>query len=245
MKNLVKASVLLCAILGFAACNNDNGEPVYSIYDEPAVVESVGELPVIRTPYGKYSVPSLASVSLEQGSLLWVAFTVDMNDQPNQEVPNAQNFKYIEIDSTQATMPADVTEFEACLSDSYSDSIEVAMLYNTYIDEMLFFKFTQKAADDQKFTYELICNPAVENGEDVPTLYIRAKKVDAENAPTAKASTEKNTVFGIKMSNYISYYKEKFSGTVKFNLKYKTGTDKDGKDIYKAFKSNPIVWDVK
>ncbi|GHT03197.1 hypothetical protein AGMMS49525_07870 [Bacteroidia bacterium] len=249
MKNLFKTSVLVCVMWGFAACNN-NDNPVYSIYDEPAVVESMGELPVIRTAFGKYSVAALANTSVEEGRLLWVAFTVDKGNQPNKEVPTVQNFKYLEIDSTKVIMPADAAEFEACLSDSYSDSIKVAMLYNTYIDEMLFFKFSQKAADNQKFDYELVCNPELENDEKVPTLYIRTKTDNAEMSANKHSSSGQHTVFGIQMSEYIAYYKAKFSGTenpnrIKFNLKYKTGTDKDGKNVYQNFKSNPITWDMK
>jgi hypothetical protein len=247
MKKLFQFSVFSVLALGFAACNDDSGEPVYSIYDEPAVVESVGETPTIRTAYGKYSVASLAnSSSVEEGSLLWVAFMVDMNNQPNKELLAAQNFKYFEIDSTKVTLPADAAEFETYLADSYSDSIELAMMYNTYIDSMLFFKFSQEAAENQKFDYELVCNPEMEDGAlNIPTLYIRSKKADGASTRTWEpAHSGANTIFGFEMSEYITYYKAKFAGPVKFNLKYKIGTDKDGKDVYRGFKSNPLTWNV-
>lgn len=231
--------------MGFAGCNNDDdGKRVYSIYDEPAVVEAVGEQPTIRTAYGKYSVASLAnSTSVAEGSLLWVAFMFERNPS-DKELPAAQGFRYFEIDSTKVAVPADAAEFEAYLSDSFSDSIEVAMLYNTYIDSMLFFRFTQKAADTQKFTYELVCNPTLEDGKTAPTLYIRSKKV-GEILPVHQSSARKSTVFGIQMTEYIAGYKEKFASPVKFNLKYKIGTDKDGEDVYREFRSNPITWTVR
>ncbi|GHT51534.1 hypothetical protein AGMMS49982_09210 [Bacteroidia bacterium] len=246
MKKLFKFSVLSVLMLGFAACSSDDGgKPVYSIYDEPAVVESVGELPTIRTAYGKYSVASLAnSTSVAEGSLLWVAFMFERNPS-DKELPAAQGFKYFEIDSTKVAVPANAAEFEAYLSDSYSDSIELAMLYNTYIDSMLFFKFTQKAAENQRFDYELVCNPDLErDAQNIPTLYIRTKKVDGPTTRTSQ-SQGANTIFGIEMAEYIAYYKVRFAGEVKFHLKYKIGTDKDGKDVYRAFKSNPITWTVR
>ena len=246
MKKLFKFSVLSVLALGFAACNldDDNGRRVYSIYDEPAVVESVGELPTIRTAYGKFSVPSLAnSTSVAEGSLLWVAFVFDMNTQSDDKLYAAQNFKYFAIDSAKVALPADAAEFETYLSDSYSDSIELAMLYNTYIDSMLFFKFTQKAAENQRFDYELVCNPDMErDAQNIPTLYIRTKKVDGSTTRASGSSQEAHTIFGIEMTDYIAQYKVKFAGEVKFNLKYKIGTDKDGKDVYRPFKSNPITW---
>jgi hypothetical protein len=231
----------------FVACKNDHDEPVYTIYDEPAVVEQAGEQPVIRTAYGNYAVPALAGLTVNPGDLLWVAFTVDMNNQPSRELLTAQNFRYKAIDSTTVTIPANTAGFEAALADAYSDSIDAAIMYNTCIDRMLFFAFTQTATGDRTFEYELVCNPDLETGSgNIPTLYIRSRALTAV-APQQESSSARKTVFGFRMNEYISYYREKISasGPVKFNLKYKIGTDRDGKDVYREFKSNPLSWNIK
>jgi hypothetical protein len=247
MKKASKISVLLFVLIAvFSACINDHDEPVFSIYDEPAVVESVGAQPVIRTAYGKYSVPALANASVGAGDLLWVAFIVDMNNQPSRDLLTAQSFRYEAIDSTNVTIPADSTEFVSFLSDSYSDSIAEAVMYNTYIDSMLFFGFRQAAPENGTFDYEMVCNPDLEDGKNIPTLYIRTKKINAVRL-AAPSHVRRNTVFGFRMSEYVQYYRKHVSGSgpVRFNLKYKIGTGRDGKDVYREFRSNPLSWNIK
>jgi hypothetical protein len=48
------------------------------------------------------------------------------------------------------------------------------------------------------------------------------------------------------MTEFVNYYKQHISNDdiVGFNLKYKTGVDEDGKDVYREFRSNPIKWKV-
>jgi len=80
----------------------------------------------------------------------------------------------------------------------------------------------------------------------IPTLYIRSKSIDASTGSSEKVcSRDGNNIFAFDVANFVNYYRETVSnsGKVRFNLKYKIGVDGNGKDIYRPFMSNPISWD--
>lgn len=247
MKKLVKIFMLFSLVFVFTNCSNDdNKNNIVYYFDEPAVVESSSDLTIIQSAHDRFIVPSLGKDSLEKGDLLWTAFIVDMNKGKSTANPScyeATDFRYIPVDSAKIIMPADTAEFNSYLSDDYTAFIYEAVLYPDYLDKLLFFGFKrEKPSDDASFDYELIWNPEKEKDNSHPTLYIRSKKIDI----AAQQSGHKETVFAFDMTEFINYYKKNISdkNPVYFNLKYKTGTDEDGHDIYRAFRSNPIMWQI-
>jgi len=249
MKKLLAIPVLLTALsLGFVSCLDDDDKTTYYFYDEPAVVQSLSDnQAIIRTAYGKFFVSEAENSKLEKGDLLWTSFTVDMNKQLSKDTLTAIGFKYDNIDSTKVTIPANKEEFESYLADSYSDSIDLAVLYKTYIDSLLFFKFTQKEISNQVREYELVLNPIIENSNKYPTLYIRAKTTAISSTGNQSNDEKEETIFAFDMTEFIDYYRKNISEKtlVTFNLKYKVGENKEGGDIYKEFISNPIPWNLK
>ena len=249
MKKLLTIPFLFVLSLGFVSClNNDDDDPIYYFYDEPALVESLsGNQTVIKTAYGKFFVSEAESSRLEKGDLLWTSFTVDMKNQPSKDTLTAIHFRYDNIDSTEVTIPANKEEFESHLTDIYSDPFDLAVLYKTYIDSLLFFNFTQKEVVNQTREYELVLNPEIENSNNFPTLYIRTKTTEISSTGNLSNKGKEETVFAFDMTKFIDYYRENISKTtpITFNLKYKIGEDKEGKDIYREFKSNPIPWNLK
>ena len=249
MKKLLVIPFLFILSLGFVSClDNDDNDPIYYFYDEPAIVESLSDdQTVIRTAYGKFFVSEGDSKKLSKDDLIWTSFTVNMSNQPSKDTLTTINFRYENIDSTKVTLPSDKKEFESYLTDSFSDSFELAVLYKTYVDSLLFFNFTQKEAVNQAREYELVLNPEIENRNNFPTLYIRAKTTELSQSENRSNKGKDNTVFAFDMTEFIDYYRKNISKTepVTFNLKYKTGEDKDGNDIYREFKSNPIPWNLK
>jgi hypothetical protein len=139
-------------------------------------------------------------------------------------------------------MPVDSMEFQSYLSDDYTAFIYEAVLYNDYLDKLLFFGFTRESSsDNSSLEYELIRNPKIEDANGHPTLYIRSKKSDSSNF-----KGKKETIYAFEMSDFIDYYKENISneGLVKFNLMYHSGKDENGKDVYRSFKTKPIQWQI-
>lgn len=256
-KFLLIFGVLFILLFQFTSClkDNNNEKPVYYFYDEPVVVDQMGTYPFIRNESYSFYVPELANNStLKEGDLLWSSFTVDLDDEKDYPVVfstihyTAKNFHYKTVDSAKVVIPAGAAAFQSYLSDNYSAPIELSVLYKYAIDSLWFFAFKQK--DNLNYTYELVLNPEIENGSNnYPTLYIRAKQVSASGESSGKAYSTDGNIFAFDVAAFVKHYGNMVlpanvptNNKLRFNLKYKNGVDSDGKDIYKAFMSNPIEW---
>ena len=255
IKNLLKIfGVLFILLFQLTSCVDfdDDRQPVYFFYDEPVVVVQMGNEPYIRNESYTFYVPDLADkTELKYGDLLWASFTIDLDDQEQPSSRYAQgnvfytakNFNFKSVDSAKVILPANTAEFQSYLSDDYSAPIELSVLYKYVIDSLWFFGFEQKDQSNKLgHTYELILNPEKEDSN-YPVLYIRSKQVNIPAENQAKDQQKRN-VFAFDIADFVKYYKEKYTsnGEIRFNIKYKTGTDPSGKDVYKEFMSNPITW---
>jgi len=260
MKSFIKISgVLFLLLFQFTSClkEDDNRKPVYLFYDEPVVVNQLGDNPLIRNESYLFSVPELAGdTALKAGDLLWTSFIVDLDNQANTNPLQytAKSFQYRIVDSAKVIIPADTAEFQSYLSDEYSSPIESSVLYPYAIDSLWFFGFRQREYSMQQaqsnFIYELILNPTIEkDGNSYPTLYIRAKQTDASASTASARSRDGYLIFAFDAADFVKYWNNMvfpanvLTDRVRFNLKYKTGVDANGKDIYRSFMSNPIAWD--
>jgi hypothetical protein len=245
MKKSVKLLSIFAFICVLVSCNDDDNNKYVYFYDEPGIVESMDNDTVIKTAHGKFLVNSLDN-SLEVGDLLWTVFEIDLNSKKqlvdDKSLYTAIAFKCSFVDSSRVIIPADTAAFEEKMSDDYTENIDLAVLYKDYVENLLFFGFQQESSGDTGYVYELFLNPEKEKGTKYPTLYIRAKK---HSVVPASKSNKRETIFAFDMADFVEYYRDNISkdGPVKFNLKYKTGT-KDGIDVYREFKSNPLHWNI-
>jgi hypothetical protein len=247
MKSFIKFLILFFIVFGFTSCLEDNNrDPYYFFYDEPAIIESLSDSSIVRTAYGKFCVTSLKKDNLQINDILWSSFSVEKKDENKVQMPDNQSyyktvgFRYDKIDSAKVTIPANTQEFDSCLGDDYKSKIDRAVLYKTYVDSLLFFGF-EHGSSTADYEYELILNPVIENSNGYPTLYIRAKSLS-----TSSSSHNGKRIFAFDMTDFITYYKKTFSeqNKIRFNLKYYIETI-NGKDIYREFLSNPLSWDIK
>ena len=255
MRNFIKVfGVAFVLLFQLTSClNNDNDrKPVYYFYDEPVVVNQMGDHPTVRSESYLFYVPELVdNTVLEAGNLLWTSFTVDPDSRVATDLVDfkyeytANSFRYKTVDSAKVIIPEDAEAFESYLSDDYSAAIDLAVLYNYRIDSLWFLGFRQH--DRSGYTYELILNPEIETGSgNNPTLYIRSKQVDAPAESSGNVqSKDGNIIFAFDVADFVNQYRETISenGLIRFNLKYKTGVDANGNDVYRSFMSNPILWD--
>jgi len=246
MKKLFVIPFLFFMSLGFISCQDD-GEPVYYFWDEPALVETLGSAgPLIKTPHGKFTAPNLAEKGINKGDVLWTNFYVDMDKQANRDSLVATVFRYIKLEGKKATLPQTAETFKELLNDDYTEPFRLAELYNVYIDRYLFFGFYHN--DKNKMhTYEIVCNPEIEAPNGHPTLYIRARE-DSSPVLFWEGKENNKIIAAFDMTEFLDKYGVTISGgakAVKFNLKYKIGTSAEGKDIYREFMSNPITWSAK
>jgi hypothetical protein len=252
MRKLFVIPFLFLISAGFVSCLDDS-EPVFKFWNEPAIVDNLDEEnPIIKTPRGKFTVPELEGKDVKEGDLLWTRFQVDMNKQGDKDLLVAEFFSYTKINGKETNLPQNTETFQTFLENDYSEPIRLAELYNYYIDHYLFFGFYHTNGAGKEFVYELVCNPEIESDNGNPTLYIRSKEFVYEEDDLRMAASQQNqdgkVVAAFQMTKFLEKYgKELNSGGkfVKFNLKYKTGVDKDGKDVYREFASNPISWSAK
>jgi hypothetical protein len=244
-------SILL--LFQFTSClDDDDKRSVFLASDEPVVYAPIGEYPFVRNESHLFYVPGLAeNTTLKADDLLWSSFIVDLEDSEgypstlSQRNYIARRFSYQIVDSTRVIIPADREEFESYLKDDYSASIKLAVLYKHAVDSLWFFGFEQAENNNQSYTYELILNPEIENNNRNPTLYIRSKAIDSSTDGMARDQSGKR-IFAFDVTEFVKYYRDAISSSeemVRFYLKYKTGTDAAGKDIYREFMSNPISWE--
>ncbi|MDR1631882.1 MAG: hypothetical protein LBR97_03225 [Dysgonamonadaceae bacterium] len=243
MKSFIKFFILFFIVFDFTSCLDDNNsDPHYFFYDEPAIVELLSDSSIVQTAYGKFCVSSLKNEDLQTNDILWSSFTVEKKDENKVQMPDnqfyykANNFRYDKIDSAKVIIPANTQEFESYLTDDYKVEIDRAVLYKTYVDSLLFFGF-EHGSSAANFEYELVLNPTIESSNGHPTLYIRAK---------ASSRTHDKHIFAFEMTDFVDYYKRTFprKDTIQFNLKYYVETKND-KDVYREFLSNPLSWHLK
>ena len=245
---------LFLLLLQFTSClsDKDNNDRIFYFYDEPVVVEKLGAYPFVRNGFYSFYTPGLTdNTVLKEGDLLWSAFIVDLDDKDYPSVLStfaytAKHFKYDVVESANVVIPENAEEFQSTLNDDYSDPIESAVLYGYAIDSLWFVGLKHKVGSNKlHYTYQLVLNPEIEQNSrnNFPTLYIGAKQVNDPDVNQAKDENRRN-VFAFNVADFVNFYRKEISqtGPVRFNLKYKTGVDSNGKDIYRAFLSNPISW---
>ena len=247
VKNLFVIPILFLMTWGFMSCN-DNPHSTFFFREEPAIVYDLSgdSYPVIKTAYGNFSVPELVEKNVEEGDLLWTTyFYVTTLDITRGDSLVAQDFRYEEVNEKPVALPENTELFNKFLDDDYSDSIQLAKLYPTYVERYLFFGFYHEDTASNDFIYEIVCNPEIEAANGHPTLYIRAKKALPEELRNSPGISISRIIAAFDMHEFVEKYILEVSHELKlvrFNIKYKTGIDSEGNDIYREFLSNPITW---
>ena len=105
--------------------------------------------------------------------------------------------------------------------------------------DLFFFRFKQAAPADQVFIYEMTYDTNENTG--MPTVYIRAKKSGTGSQPLAVNSF----YHAFDMNNFLWNLSPDSKNMVSFNIVFKTGVDKDGKDIYQSWAYNPMKYPLR
>lgn len=216
--------------LGFTACSDDD-DSIFYFWDEPAIVTYQSGSPMIQTSYGLFSAPSLGT-TLTEGTYLWTAFTYDDGNQPDPNVRTITALQYKILGGTEALVSSGE------MIDAYTDSIDVAVLYNSFVGNVLFFGFEQTAPSGQAFDYEIICNTDSLASDETPILFLKTKRT---GTPSAGSNTTVVTRYAFDMTPFLEHMGNPKNTNVNLYLKYKIGTS-EGKDVYKSFNKYPIPW---
>ncbi len=217
--------LLLACFIGFSGCNKD---PVKFEYyrDQPAIVKYSAKLNyMIETAVGTFYAPELAYINevFMEGDLLWTSFDVDLNNQPDPLIKTASNLHFKQIFSTFARPKTEGTTY-------YDEPISRIIADIVIIRKLMFFWFYhEEAPREQEYEY-LMTYDMPEEINDVPTLYLRARK---SNNPSGQ-NDGTFTCCGFDMSSYIDDYRSRnpASNEIFFNVKFFTGHT-DGEDNYR------------
>jgi len=195
-------------------------------YNQPAIVTYSYNLQfMIETQAGTFFAPELAYLSepLYEGDLLWTSFDVDLNNQPYSDRKTASNLYYKRIFSTNATPLFDGSTY-------YDDPINLMLADVVIIRNLIFFWFSHDDVSvEQEYEY-LMMYDEPEDGIEVPTLYIRARK---SNNPTSYGNGV-ITCYGFDLSRFLDVYlaQNPASNEVLFNVVYLNGIS-NGEDEYR------------
>ncbi len=190
---------------------------------------------MIETRYGTLLAPELNGKSFFDDDLLWTNFEVNHDNQPYSDATTVSNLVYMQVYSSYIrTVPGGIVtdEYTAPIDHMYPAPALKA------VRKILFCSFGHVAPADQTYAYEMFYDP--EETADTPTLYVRAKK---SNSSTG-SNINLKTCWAFEMTTFATRYKDPSSNIVQLNIKYRTGVDDEGKDIYKTLEGSPISWEL-
>ncbi len=240
-KFLILGVVLTLFTMSFVSCNDDddpNPNILRFIY-EPVIVESNdGGKVSMETQYGEIQAPQLSIA--KAGEYYLTHFFMDTTIRPY----TAYSMEYIRMGAdtlsilapgTQMSEGYDIpiTDIGIFIQDKQAETllksdedVKLICLDTTFFIEAAF----EGSEKEKSHEFELVCSPdSIDATNNLPIFYLRAKSTDQK---ISKAS------YALNLST--APIVETGEGLIEFNLKYKTGVNSEGKDIYKSYKNNPV-----
>lgn len=222
--------VIFLSVLSFglAGCLK-NDSPNIGYYEGAAIVKDVESAsPIVGVYYNeKVVVPGLAGTGLEKGDLLWSKFYIEEDKQIYNDSTLATGFTYYQIDSSLAKPAVDAKS-------DYTFPIDHAVMWKNHADNIWVFEFAQTAPDGQIFNYEI--QYSKESGNTHPTIFIRSKETNEVKASNTTVFTQ----FGVDLTELINDYGDKTANIITFNVKYLSGFDSEGNELFTPFQMNPL-----
>ncbi len=241
---VVLTTVLLLSISLWSCLDGGNSRSYANV---PAIVVlSNGGMVMLQTSYDvlhPYAAPTLPD-SYKPGDYLYVSYTIDFDNQPSSEYLTLTDLRVDErLESSEAII-ANGEEAKSMMYDAitYQDSI-VDMLSVTCFGGAWFDGFRNKASKTI-FDYDMIFNTdSVEPGSNIYSVYILPKNT---NEVLNINSEYRSYAFDVENLLYSSYAKDTTVDGVncrlsRINVYFKSGA-KNGKNIFKAYPRNPIMF---
>ncbi|GHU88526.1 hypothetical protein FACS1894155_03550 [Bacteroidia bacterium] len=253
-KVLILWTVLALFSIVFVSCLNDDdsNKNIIGFIYEPIIISENNKDIVMKTQYGEILAPKLNKAN--PGEYYLTNFLMDTTIHPY----TAYNLEYKrmgadtlrllsapKIENTEYN--SQISNIEIYIKDKHADNllklkndsapVEFICMDSTFFVRPVFEGQARETAHELKFFINLL--PVVGPGPHVDpvTLYIAAKATDKEISRNAYAL---NISTAFKRDSQSSD-----NGVVEFNLKFKTGVDSEGIDIYKDYRGNPVRLKIK
>lgn len=206
---------LVMVMLGLSSCMKP-GENIQNFSYLPAIVDfdfSFGFI-LKTTPLGILASNEIQTASgLDLGDPILAFFSVNYDKQPSTEYTIVENFEYIKGSRGYAAK----TSEGVSITGDYDLPIEMVEFFG-YVNNYIFLGFVHKGITDKDcFIYEMTYG-------NTPELFIRAKKIDTGS---------KNSLCAFSMYSFFMEHKDA-ENKVEFTIKYKTGVDDKGDDVFKT-----------
>ena len=232
----------LCVLLyGLSGCmKNDNNIEYYSYI--PALIGGTISQPLLVTSEASLYAPDLQkhllSYDLVDGDVVLSWFEIDRDNQPNGDMLTASNVMCAKMEKVRAQR----TSGGASLSNDYHFRINNLSFYDAIFDNhlgnFLFIVFEHYAADEDDFVYEMTYE--INENDPIPTVYVRAKKTGT--GIVSSGNIEYLGAFDITWMVQEMASQGVDSNKIQFNIKFKTGVDDDGNDVFTSWSKNPFVY---
>ncbi len=231
----------------FVSClddDDDYNDDILKFIYEPILVESMNSSIAMKTQYGDILAPQLNQA--KPGEYYLTNFMMDTTNRPY----TAYNLEYLKMGADTlsiSTALSPSTEYNAYISDlevymqdpEANSLLKLSVLSPTLsicIDST-FFVMAVLGNQDQRYELEMFTlSDALVTPGVVPTFYIRAKTTNAEISKRA---------YALNFSTWPKSTTTEGPTPFAINLKYKTGVDASGNEIYADYKKNPVKLMIK
>ena len=201
-------------MFGLSGCMDKGGENIQPFDYIPAIVDHSLFGDMLNTSLGPIRSQEISNATdLYYGDAILAFFTVNFDQQTSKEYTTVYNFDYIKVNYATAEQSTGGPGFDLPIED-----IDIL----GWVDNKWFFVFAHKeVSNNDFFFYQMVYD------NDEPIVYLRAKKPDTGIIKGVSACA---------FNMYPFFYKHKGDDNkVSFSIKYKTGVDGDGRDVYTSF----------
>ncbi len=248
-KFLILGVVLTLFTMSFVSCldDDDNNPNILDFVYEPVIIKSNdGSSVKMRTQYGDILAPQLNKA--KAGEYYLTHFWMDTTQHPY--TASIIDYKRMGADTisilpsgTPMTKASDIsiTDVGIYTQDAQAETLlksDVKSVKFMCMDSTFFVKAQFDGSENGKsHDLELVfALDSIDATNHLPIFYLRAKPTDQEIARDG---------YALNLSPLIGTTLYAGEGFVEFNLKFKTGVDKDGKDVYKSYENNPVKLQIK
>jgi hypothetical protein len=234
MKKLI-LPILGILMLSLSGCNNDKGDEIVRYPYVPAIFGIDWDLKqaILITPGETYLAPGLTSYypyDLDEDDVLIVDIYINKTRQPQNE----KGYTTVMINYlTPLGMASPIDENESNIENFESiDSMVCFARVSHGMMDVLYTAFCHNSTRYRAFDYEITYDP--DEVAEIPTLYVRAK---GRGSPYSSSALAEGT-YAFNMYDYYSTLEPDAENKVRFNFKFKTGEDEDGKEIWEELQDN-------
>ena len=240
---LVLGVVLTLFACTFVSCSDDNDSNtniIEFIYEPILVKSNDGQVVSMATQYGEILAPQLSKAAA--GEYYLTNFLMDTIVRPYTSY--GMQYKLMGADTLSVVESIDKTEeynvpisnVSIYLQDRQAESLLKATEQDVKficIDSTFFihpeFEGSAKGKAHELEFFTVLGEVETETG--IPSFYVRAKSTDKDIAQMS---------YALNFSSLAKAMDMRGDREIVFNLKYKSGVDKDGEDVYTDYKHNPV-----